>query len=129
VQLSEPRVISDVITTQRVLLATAKGEIVCARVPTFEGVDPDRAAEEAGNIRSQMEGADVPEGLEGAKGVQTFIDRQSGKSLAIVLFDSEEDLRRGDEALNAMSREEGQGRRTSVDFYEVQLNLIRSAPS
>jgi hypothetical protein len=91
VQLSEPRVISDVITTQRVLLATAKGEIVCARVPTFEGVDPDRAAEEAGNIRSQMEGADVPEGLEGAKGVQTFIDRQSGKSLAIVLFDSEED--------------------------------------
>jgi hypothetical protein len=102
---------------------------VCARVPTFEGVDPDRAAEEAGNIRSQMEGADVPEGLEGAKGVQTFIDRQSGKSLAIVRFDSEEDLRRGDEALNAMSREEGQGRRTSVDFYEVQLNLIRSAPS
>jgi hypothetical protein len=102
---------------------------VCARVPTFEGVDPDRAAEEAGNIRSQMEGADVPEGLEGAKGVQTFIDRQSGKSLAIVLFDSEEDLRRGDEALNAMSPEEGQGRRTSVDFYEVQLNLIRSAPS
>jgi hypothetical protein len=61
--------------------------------------------------------------------VQTFIDRQSGKSLAIVLFDSEEDLRRGDEALNAMSPEEGQGRRTSVDFYEVQLNLIRSAPS
>jgi hypothetical protein len=40
--------------------------------------------------------------------------------LGVTLFESEEDLRRGDEALNAMSPavEAGQ-RRSSVEIYEV----------
>jgi hypothetical protein len=101
---------------------------VCARVPTFEDVDPDRAAEEAGNIRSQMEGADVREGLEGAKGAADLHRSAEWQGSRDRSVDSEEDLRRGDEALNATSPEEGQGRRTSVDFYEVQLRQAEDGP-
>ena len=96
-----------------------------ARVATFEGVDPDRAAEEAQNIRRMTESGEVPEALQNVKGVQMLVDRENNQSLAIVLFDSEDDLRAGDDALNNMNPEQGQGRRTSVQFYEVPLDLRR----
>jgi hypothetical protein len=98
---------------------------VYARVATFEGIDPDRAAEEAENIRRVTESGEVPEALQKAKGVQILVDREHNQSLAIVLFDSEDDLRAGDEALNDMNPERGQGRRTSVQHYEVPLHLMR----
>ena len=47
-----------------------------------------------------------------------------GRSMAISLFETEEDLRKGDETLNAMSPPgEGMGRRTSVEMYEVAADL------
>ena len=95
-----------------------------ARIATFEGVDPAAAEREAETIRSQM-GQAPPEGLEDAQGVMMLLDRQTGKSLAVVLFGSEDGMRRGDEALNKMSPDEGAGRRSSVDFYEVPLDLRR----
>jgi hypothetical protein len=52
-----------------------------------------------------------------------LIDRQSGKGMGITLFESEEAMRRGDEALNAMSPGGG-GRRTSVEFYEVPVHTL-----
>ena len=39
----------------------------------------------------------------------------------MTFFDSEEDLRRGDAALNEMNPEDG-ARRTSVEFYEVAID-------
>jgi hypothetical protein len=39
----------------------------------------------------------------------------------MTFFDSEEEMRRGDEALNAMSPE-GSAQRTSVEMYEVGLD-------
>jgi hypothetical protein len=42
----------------------------------------------------------------------------------ITLFESEEEMRRGDEALNAMNLPGGTGRRVSVDFYEVPVHRI-----
>jgi hypothetical protein len=97
---------------------------VYARIATFEGVDPAAIEHEAETIRSQM-GQTPPEGLEDAQGVMMLLDRQNGKSLAIVLFGSEDGMRRGDEALNAMSPDAGAGRRSSVAFYEVPLDLRR----
>ena len=49
----------------------------------------------------------------------------SGRSLAVALFETEEDLRKGDEALNAMSPESGDevGKRTSVEKYEVAVDV------
>lgn len=54
-----------------------------------------------------------------------FFDRSTGKSVGITLFESEEDLQRGHEALDAMSPAADGTRRTSVDFYEVATRKIR----
>ena len=47
-----------------------------------------------------------------------LVDRDSGKGLGITLFETEDAMRRGDEALNAMNPGHSE-RRTSVEFYEV----------
>ena len=52
-----------------------------------------------------------------------LVDRQSGKGIGVTLFESEEAMRRGDEALNAMSPGATE-RRTSVEFYEVPVQTV-----
>ena len=89
-----------------------------ARVATFES-DPSRLDDAIDVVRSSVESDDTPEGLEGAK-MLMLIDRETGKGLGVTLFDSEEAMRRGDEALNAMSPGASE-RRTSVEFYEVPV--------
>jgi hypothetical protein len=93
---------------------------VYARIATFESdpADVDQAIE---LVRSEVQG-ETPAGLEGAK-MLMLIDRASGKGLGITLFDSEEAMRRGDEALNAMSPG-GTERRTSVEFFEVPVQTV-----
>jgi hypothetical protein len=53
-----------------------------------------------------------------------LVNRESGKGLGITLFDSEEAMRRGDTALNAMNPG-GSERRKSVEFYEVPVQTVR----
>ena len=48
-------------------------------------------------------------------------DPQAGSALAILLFDSEDDYRKGDQTLNAMSADETPGSRTSVAKYHVAI--------
>jgi hypothetical protein len=49
-----------------------------------------------------------------------LVDRENARGLGVTLFENEEDLRRGDEALNAMSPPVDAGqRRSSVEIYEV----------
>ena len=92
-----------------------------ARVATFEG-DPANADQAISSVRSQVESGQRPPGLEGAKGMMMLVDRESGKGMGITFFDSEDDLRRGDEALNNMDPAGG-GRRTSVELYEVAIRF------
>jgi hypothetical protein len=92
-----------------------------ARVATFES-DPAKVDDAIDMVRSEVESGNTPEGLEGAK-MMMLIDRQSGKGLGITLFESEEAMRRGDEALNAMSPGATE-RRTSVEFYEVPVETV-----
>lgn len=103
---------------------------VFARIATFEGGDPARLDEAIAGVRGRIEsGAESPpEGLEGAKEIWMLVDRQTGKGLGITLFESEEEMRRGDEALNAMSPPvpAASGSRTGVEFYEVALRHERS---
>lgn len=91
-----------------------------ARVATFQSdpADVDRAVE---MVRSEVQG-ETPAGLEGAK-MLMLVDRASGKGIGITLFDSEDAMRRGDEALNAMSPG-GTERRTSVEFFEVPVQTV-----
>jgi len=52
-----------------------------------------------------------------------LVDRSSGKTMGITLFDSEDAMKRGDEALNAMSPSGG-GSLTGVEFYEVAVQMM-----
>jgi hypothetical protein len=88
-----------------------------ARVATFEHEDVDGMVDE---MRRDMESGTTPPGLEDVKGITVLVDRDKGKSMGIVFFDSEEAMRRGDEALDKMSPGEG-NRRMSVEFYEVPI--------
>ncbi|HEX2376995.1 MAG TPA: hypothetical protein VHI30_05490 [Gaiellales bacterium] len=91
-----------------------------ARVATFES-DPASVDQAIEMVRNEVAG-DTPAGLEGAK-MLMLIDRSSGKGIGITLFESEDAMRRGDEALNAMSPG-GTERRTSVEFFEVPVQTL-----
>ena len=92
-----------------------------ARIATFESdpADIDSAIE---MVRNEV-GGETPPGLEGAK-MLMLVNRETGKGVGITLFDSEEAMRRGDEALNAMNPGASE-RRTSVEFYEVPVQTVR----
>jgi hypothetical protein len=92
-----------------------------ARIATFES-DPATVDDAIEMVRGQVESGDTPEGLEGAK-MLMLINRENGKGLGVTLFESEEAMRRGDEALNAMNPG-GSERRTSVEFYEVPVQTV-----
>jgi hypothetical protein len=85
-----------------------------ARVVSFEGVSKERMDV----MRSEMEGTERPEGVPATE-IIVLHDAETEKSLAIVFFESEDDYRAGDEALNAMPAADTPGRRTSVVKYEV----------
>jgi hypothetical protein len=87
----------------------------------FEG-DPANVDQSIERVRGEVESGNAPPGLEGAK-MMMLVDRNSGKGIGVTLFESEEAMRRGDEALNAMSPGPA-GTRTSVEFYEVPVHTL-----
>ena len=92
-----------------------------ARVATFES-DPANVDAAIDMVRAEVESGDTPAGLEGAK-MLMLVDRESGKGLGVTLFETEDAMRRGDEALNAMNPGATE-RRTSVEFYEVPIHTL-----
>ena len=53
-----------------------------------------------------------------------LIDPEGGRSVAISLFEAEDDLRQGNETLNSMTPgSEDAGKRTSVETYEVAVDI------
>ena len=92
-----------------------------ARVATFES-DPSTVDDAISLVRGQVESGATPAGLEGAK-MLMLVDRESGKGLGVTLFETEDAMRRGDEALNAMNPGASE-RRTSVEFYEVPVQTL-----
>jgi hypothetical protein len=93
-----------------------------ARVAKWEGADAEAMRRSAEQINADSQSG-PPEGVP-AKGFLLMMDADRGEGLAVALFDTEEDMRQGDEVLNSMSPpDDGMGRRTSVDFYEVAVDL------
>jgi hypothetical protein len=93
-----------------------------ARVARWEGMDADTLRRTSDQINANSESG-PPEGVP-AKSFLMLIDPDNGRSLAITLFETEEDMRKGDATLNSMSPpEEGLGRRTAVEMYEVTVQL------
>ncbi len=87
-----------------------------ARVVSFEGVDRERVAQ----VKSQIENDPRPDDIPATEFLMLH-DPDAERSLVIVFFESEDDYRRGDAALDAMTPEDTPGRRASVDKYEVAL--------
>ena len=89
-----------------------------ARVVTFDGVSSDRMAE----MQREMEGGERPEDVP-AKEIVVLHDPEAEKSLVILFFETDDDYRRGDEALSAMPSGETPGQRTSVTKYQVAFRM------
>jgi hypothetical protein len=96
-----------------------------ARVATFQGNGPESLDTAIKANRDQIEAglASPPAGLEGVSGVWMLVDRESGTTIDLTLFETEDDLRRGNEALNGMSPAESEGRRTDVGLYEIAFRI------
>ncbi len=93
------------------------------RIARFEGGDTADVDESIARVRSMMDEGSTPPGLESARRSMMLVDRKTGSGLGLTFFDTEDDLRRGDEALNEMSPPAGTtGRRTSVEMYEVAID-------
>jgi hypothetical protein len=87
-----------------------------ARAVSFDGVSKDRIEE----IKREMSGQQPPDEVP-AKEIIVLHDAEAKKSLVILFFDSEDDYKRGDEALNAMPAGDTPGKRTSVVKYDVAI--------
>ena len=92
-----------------------------ARVATFEG-DPAQVRQVAEAIARDAESGS-PEGVP-AKEFLLLTGRDSGTMLGIVLFETEDELRQGDETLNAMTPPAGaEIGRTGVEIFEVAAHV------
>ena len=88
-----------------------------ARVVSFDGVSSDRIAE----MQRETQG-ERPENVP-AKEIVVLHDPEAEKSLVILFFETDDDYRRGDEALNAMPASDTPGQRTSVAKYQVAFRM------
>jgi hypothetical protein len=89
-----------------------------ARVVSFEGVSKERVEE----MKREMSEGDRPEDIPATEMV-VLHDPETEKSLVVVFFETEDDYRRGDEALSAMPAGDTPGRRTSVTKYDVAVRM------
>jgi hypothetical protein len=89
-----------------------------ARVVSFEGVSSERMAE----MQREMEGSERPDEVP-AKEIIVLHDADAQNALVLLFFDSEDDYRRGDEALDAMPASDTPGQRTSVSRYQVAFRM------
>jgi hypothetical protein len=90
--------------------------VAYARAVTFEGVDRNRIDQLTKQIQEDERPEEIP-----ASEIVLLYDADAESSLVLVFFETEDDYRRGDAALNAMNPGDTPGRRTSVTKYEVAL--------
>ena len=98
-----------------------------ARVTTLEG-PPDKIDDATRHVREQT----LPQlqQMDGFEGFVTLVDRQSGKQLAVALWESEEALRATEEAVSSMRSgvaEAAGGTVAGVERYEVAVFEVPSA--
>jgi hypothetical protein len=93
-----------------------------ARVARWEGGEGEAMRQSAGEINERASSG-PPEGVP-STGFTMLIDPETGRGMAIGLFETMDDLRKGDEVLNEMNPPgEGLGRRTGVEVYEVAVDV------
>jgi heme-degrading monooxygenase HmoA len=95
-----------------------------ARVSTFQG-PPDQTAEGIRIAREQI----LPAArlMDGFKGIYLLFDQESGKSLSVTLWETEDDMRASEEAANRVRAESAKTSGetvVSVERYEVALQAL-----
>ena len=100
-----------------------------ARIARFEGGDPGAVDQQIAEMRTQLEGEvppDAPEEvrtlMETVARFMQLVDRESATFVGITFCETEDEMRRADEALNRMSPGQGGGGRTAVDIFEVAID-------
>jgi hypothetical protein len=89
-----------------------------ARVVTFDGVSKERMDE----MDREMRDGQPPEGMPSAELV-VLHDPDAEQSLVVIIFETEEDYKKGDEILSSMPAGDTPGRRTSVKKYDVATRM------
>jgi hypothetical protein len=102
----------------RVAAIDREVRMALARVVTFEGVSKDRMDQ----MDTEMKEQDPPEGFPPAELI-VLHDPDAEKSLVVVIFESEDDYKKGDEILSAMPAGDTPGKRTSVTKYNVATRM------
>ena len=88
-----------------------------ARAVRFTDVTQERIDE----IKQRIDESDGPPPGVPASGMQLLYDKNQGTAIFIGLFESEDDLRQGNKALEQMDASEVPGTRASVDQCEVVI--------
>jgi heme-degrading monooxygenase HmoA len=95
-----------------------------ARVSTFQG-PPDQTAEGIRIAREQI--LPAAKLMDGFKGIYLLFDWESGKSLSVTLWETEEDMRASEEAANRVRAESADTSGETVvgvERYEVALQAL-----
>ena len=89
-----------------------------ARVVRFTDVDRQRIEDIAGQVES---GGGPPPGVS-PYSIQVVVDGDQSTAVVILFFESEEEMRNADQALNEMDSSDTPGTRASVDQGEVKVD-------
>ncbi|MBS1870012.1 MAG: hypothetical protein JSS99_10135 [Actinobacteria bacterium] len=92
-----------------------------ARVVKWEGGSADAIRQSIERIQQDAQSG-PPEGVP-STGITFLTDPDAGRVIAIGLFETEEDLRKGHETLEQMSPPVDMGRRVAVETYEVAADI------
>jgi hypothetical protein len=93
-----------------------------ARVVRFTDVDSERIAQ----VNDQIKESDGPPPDVPSIGLRMMVDEAQSTAVVILLFETEEDMRKGGEVLDAMDSGETPGTRASVDLCEVTVDMDAS---
>ena len=102
-----------------------------ARVARFEGRDPERIRQGMEEVKRRVASWEPSKDMPAVEFLALY-QAEEGKVLTIALFETEEDMRRGDETLNRADPPGGgggAGGRVSVEFYEVGVKAEPPRPS
>ena len=89
-----------------------------ARVVSFDGVSKQRIEQ----MKEEMSGDGPPDEIPATEFIMLH-DPDAERSMAIMFFETEDDYRRADAALNAMPAGDTPGSRTGVAKYDVAMRM------
>ncbi|MBW3609151.1 MAG: hypothetical protein KY463_12505 [Actinobacteria bacterium] len=94
------------------------------RIARFENAAGD-VDERIKEVRKRMSGeVDSPmaQARDAVKRAMMLVDRENNRGMGVIFCETEDDLRRVDDAMNQMSPPPGAGTRTAVEVYEVAVD-------